>query len=528
MAEQPGLAAAAQNAEVEEIITSVRDIRYTQLVSFVVATIVVYDYVVCFEREVELIWRKKWSVIKLAFLWHRYLGVFCALFQAYALNAPRIDDEHQFCAFWFYWETWGYCAVLFTSEAVLLLWIYVVYNKNRWILAIISIRYVAEVVGVVTILTFSFQSFQAHSFIASGVQFCYMANIGKPIHLLWVPILGYDALLLLLFIYRGCAGSIWKRGTRWSYSYDSLLDTIYKHSLLNFLAYGPLYSLRMESDPNTPFLRIFVSYLACAIIWLTCSFGLYQIPVSFALALSITNCTRLLLNIRRAYYSGSPDPDPVLYNVRRDAGKRTPPLPLPALAYPALDCDRDVPMSPVSASSGLSQLSGSTLRETTPGSPASTVRVIPGWGYGYSSGSGSDRGPSADSVRQHAYSSRSRSGSAGANATANASTSVFSLTTTATIQNTAPPLVARAPAPPDADPSFASPFTEEYARARTAYLARLDPEWWDANQEEDGSRTSSRTREPGEVRAAFGARSPSVVQFVEPGPGSRISFGMAV
>lgn len=32
--------------------------------------------------------------------------------------------------------------------------------------------------------------------------------------------------------------------------------------------------------------------------------GLSQIPVGFALSLSISNCTRLLLNIRRAYYIG--------------------------------------------------------------------------------------------------------------------------------------------------------------------------------------------------------------------------------
>ena len=50
------------------------------------------------------------------------------------------------------------------TAAVLLLWIYVVYNKNRWILALITTCYVAEVVGVVTILTLSFENFQgAHA-----------------------------------------------------------------------------------------------------------------------------------------------------------------------------------------------------------------------------------------------------------------------------------------------------------------------------------------------------------------------------
>ena len=42
--------------------------------------------------------------------------------------------------------------------AVLLLWIYVVYNKNRYILALMSVCYVAEVAGVVTILGISFKT----------------------------------------------------------------------------------------------------------------------------------------------------------------------------------------------------------------------------------------------------------------------------------------------------------------------------------------------------------------------------------
>lgn len=121
--------ASAASELIAEIITGVRDIRYTQLVSceypysvpssvyedpngslVVTATIVIYDYsehslnpssrvraltkfrdlaVVCLEREIELIWvssnvvisrmdrphasmqKKRWSVIKFAFLWVR-------------------------------------------------------------------------------------------------------------------------------------------------------------------------------------------------------------------------------------------------------------------------------------------------------------------------------------------------------------------------------------------------------------------------------------------------------------------------
>ncbi|RPD63736.1 hypothetical protein L227DRAFT_640858 [Lentinus tigrinus ALCF2SS1-6] len=353
MSDQPDLVTTA----IAEFVTAVRDVRLTQFVSFI-----------CLEHEVELIWKKRWSVIKLAFLWHRYFGIICVLWVVPSLHGVVWQAEPP-CEFWFYWETWGYSAVLFTSEAVLLLWIYVVYNKNRWVLALMSICYLCEVAAVVAILTISFETFEARAHGIPGVEYCVMTKIGPPFPLLWVPILAYDALLLLLFLYRGCAGASPNSSWRWAYSYDGLLDMIYRYSLLNFLA-------------------IFASYLACAIIWLTCDLGLYQIPVGFALSLSITNCTRLLLNIRHAYYTGVRDP--LLLNVRD--------IPATGNNTPTPDSILDTPLPPhtpgafssCSAASAYSDsaFSGPTLRNpsVTPtssprcdtASPTSTVRVTIG------------------------------------------------------------------------------------------------------------------------------------------------------
>ncbi len=46
------------------------------------------------------------------------------------------------------------------NAAVLLLWIYVVYNKNRWVLALMSVCYLGEAAAVMTILTISFETFE--------------------------------------------------------------------------------------------------------------------------------------------------------------------------------------------------------------------------------------------------------------------------------------------------------------------------------------------------------------------------------
>ncbi len=115
--------------------------------------------------------------------------------------------------------------------------------------------------------------------------------------------------------------------------------------------------------------------------------GLYQIPVAFALALSITNCTRLLLNIRHAYYTGVQDP--LLTNIRD--------IPTTGNNTPTPDAMLDMsppPRTPgafssfSAASCSESGLSGLTLRNpsvtptTSPrwitSSPTSTVRVTVG------------------------------------------------------------------------------------------------------------------------------------------------------
>ncbi|EMD37779.1 hypothetical protein CERSUDRAFT_83551 [Gelatoporia subvermispora B] len=264
------------------LVTEVRDIRLSRYAAFVCATIVIYDYLICVEQEVDLVWRKQWSIIKVVFLWHRYLGLFAVIFQVAVLTLSDVSDS--FCGFWFRWETWGYSLLIFTSEMVLLLWIYVVFNKNRYLLVALSLLFLAEVAAVIAILAKSFINFHAQAHLIPGIPFCLATHEPTTFKLLWVPILGYDSILLVLFLYKGIESHIITYHNRLAPT--TLLDMIYKHSLTNFLA-------------------IFASYLACAAIWLVPNSGLDEIPVPFALSLSLTNCTRLLLNIRQAYYNGT-------------------------------------------------------------------------------------------------------------------------------------------------------------------------------------------------------------------------------
>ncbi|TCD69266.1 hypothetical protein EIP91_008201 [Steccherinum ochraceum] len=303
---------------VDLLVLAVRDAWLTRISAFVVVTIVTYDYFISFHLELELIWKKQWSIIKVVFLWHRYFGFLCVIFQCVGLISTDVTDKlyvvltlhsldfityfvvYQLCVLgdrrdlsslisyhiagsvWFRWETWATPLLLFSSEVVVILWIWIIYGKSKRILTVMIPLFAAEVGGVLFILVKSLPDFDAGAHAIPGVTFCLITRATPLLKLLWVPILGFDSILLVLYLYKGFQ----------AYRYPvprehaGVLRAVYKHSLLNFLA-------------------IFGSYLACAVIWTAAEPGLSQIPVGFALSLSITNCTRLLLNIRRAYYVGT-------------------------------------------------------------------------------------------------------------------------------------------------------------------------------------------------------------------------------
>lgn len=85
-----------------------------------------------------------------------------------------VDQKHT-GSFWFHWETWGYSVLLFTTEGttyqlpvillthtrivvVLLLWIFVVYQKDYRVLAFMGMLLVGEMTTVIVILSKSFSS----------------------------------------------------------------------------------------------------------------------------------------------------------------------------------------------------------------------------------------------------------------------------------------------------------------------------------------------------------------------------------
>ena len=133
---------------------------------------------------------------------------------------------------------------------MLIVWIWVAYNRNRKLLISLSVIYAVQVVSVITILIQSLYNLQGENFahhsgtaklIASlavksqtvaKFALCRVTQIGHTLKFLWVPILGFDFILLALFTYKGFH-VYWSRTKRERFG---VMYMVYKHTIPTFLA----------------------------------------------------------------------------------------------------------------------------------------------------------------------------------------------------------------------------------------------------------------------------------------------------
>lgn len=278
-------------SQAQRLLRSIENTRYAV---FAAATIMLYDHVLSFHREVELIWRRRTSFINNVFLWHRYFGLFCILFELSVVVDSRVTAS--FCSFWLRWEIVSISISILTSELVLMSWIYVIYDRNIRVVAVLLCLYAAEVITTFTILGVSLDHVHTTNHIISPVlyspAFCSMTEIPPLYNFYWVPNLAYNGVVFILFILKsyqvlGCSAQPKQK---------QVLYNVYRNSAMNYVT-------------------MFSAYLLCCILWISEDFALARIPVMFALCFSIMNTTRLLLNVRHVYFTHTSS----RINIRRDS-----------------------------------------------------------------------------------------------------------------------------------------------------------------------------------------------------------------
>ncbi|CAE6414238.1 hypothetical protein RSOLAG22IIIB_01605 [Rhizoctonia solani] len=248
--------------DITHFLTNNQRTRYASLASFV---LLVFDYAITIAPEVNLVWFKPWTWSKVLFLWNRYGTFVILLFDTIVVLGGGPTDTAE-------------------RTVIILVRIAAMYSQDKRIIYPVVFLFFAQAIGMAAIIGMSFAKIKATHEPVPGFRICALLGVPQGMYIYWATNLAFESILFGLAIVKAYQHVSRQQGLRASWSGPRILSVLVRDSILYFLV-------------------IFVTYVINLVSWSTGGSGIYQLAIALAIALRASMGSRLLLNVREAYYS---------------------------------------------------------------------------------------------------------------------------------------------------------------------------------------------------------------------------------
>ncbi|EAU82338.2 hypothetical protein CC1G_06648 [Coprinopsis cinerea okayama7 len=192
--------AAGQLSEQQILPHALPDVRpIFQSLAAVGMVLLVYDYLLTFDLEIEFIWKSRWNAVKVLFLLTRYLP-FLELLPL--INYVFMDGE-----WWYQCETTyraiGWMQVIGVICAEVRIW--AVWDRSRRVGIFLTLFALVSFGLLMGLANIYFQSVRYFKLPQPHGHHCLSIRVGNNLYIvsLWVIILIYDTVLISLLVVRG-------------------------------------------------------------------------------------------------------------------------------------------------------------------------------------------------------------------------------------------------------------------------------------------------------------------------------------
>ncbi|TFK63340.1 hypothetical protein BDN72DRAFT_328982 [Pluteus cervinus] len=211
-----------------ELTPTVADaIRVTQYFTLASSTLYLYDLLLTFDLEVDLLWPSKWTFIKALYLLQRYLPLVDMVIVTITWQFGEVS-ELETCEMLFLWSSWSYVVGMTLSEVVLTFRTLAVWGnttKVRIALFLFSLGCLGPLYWIL-----AHESFTYHSFPIPGM-YCFAKAGPETRYLCWTLLTVYDIGLLILVATRAFRGHESGRAV----SQSTLSQVVYQDGVLYYL-----------------------------------------------------------------------------------------------------------------------------------------------------------------------------------------------------------------------------------------------------------------------------------------------------
>ncbi|KAG2040726.1 hypothetical protein BDR03DRAFT_998035 [Suillus americanus] len=168
-------------------------LEWNNIIAVAVITLISYEYILQFDKEVTFVWERQWSVMTYLYLAVRYFGIFLAMICSY-------------CYAMFLLMQWSYSVYFCLAEVVLIWRLYALHNQSKPLLYILLGLFLPIIAIYIAVDIFLWSRPSAISMqeitITPNIKYCTtFFHIGPmPAIYASIPVICYDIFLVVLAI----------------------------------------------------------------------------------------------------------------------------------------------------------------------------------------------------------------------------------------------------------------------------------------------------------------------------------------
>jgi len=241
------------------------------------AALILYEYFLQLDAEVQYFWKQKWSVAKFLFIWNRYYSLAYNISNAVVFMQP--NPSFELCSNFFHWQDTGASLQVVTTHIILELRLWAMYGNNMKFLFIFIALTLGEVLAMGLVFGLPNQKLLGTNEPFPGVFICADGDPTDGTHWVvyyWIAIVIVEFTLLVLALFKAWQHRASKGGS-------ALMRELTQDSMIYFII-------------------IFWIYIANTVLWFINRFTLDELGTSFAFVVSSIFANRLLISVRSAYF----------------------------------------------------------------------------------------------------------------------------------------------------------------------------------------------------------------------------------
>lgn len=187
-------------AELSILFDDMRILQMGRMFQLAATFVVLYDHVLCSQREVDLIWKRSKSLVSYLYFATRYFGDAISIISAILFMSSTFSVNT--CRILFQFQSYGPFVSVWATQMIMQLRIYAMYRKSKKILAFTGVCFVLEIAAICTVLALNFDHSLTYTneAIPGLLNMCATSTIDRSFTAIYMPIFAFELLLFVLAI----------------------------------------------------------------------------------------------------------------------------------------------------------------------------------------------------------------------------------------------------------------------------------------------------------------------------------------